>query len=132
MTSSIYAVVLAALICWLAFKVIGARRRNKVAYADGGVSELQVARSAHANATEYIPITMLLLFALEWNGGHLLIVHTLGVIFVLARFIHSRSILAESLKGRVLGMKLTFFSIFALCICNIIYFPYARILPNLG
>jgi uncharacterized membrane protein YecN with MAPEG domain len=132
MTASIYAVILALLICQLALKVIAARRHNKVVYADGGVSELQVVRSAHANATEYIPIALLLLFALEFNGGHLLLVHILGITFVAARIIHSRGILAENLKGRIRGMKLTFFSIIALCISNVLYFPFDRILHNLG
>lgn len=132
MTFSIYAIILALLICQLALKVIGARRRNKVAYADGGVSELQIARSAHANATEYIPITLILLFTLEFNGGHLLLVHAAGIIFVVGRIIHSRSILAENLKGRVLAMKMTFFSIISLCLLNLIYFPLGRIFSNLG
>lgn len=128
MTSSVYAVILALLICWLALKVIGARRRNKVPYADGGVTELQVARSAHSNATEYIPIALLLLFALEFNGGHLVIVHLLGIAFVAGRIVHCRSILAEDLKGRVLGMKTTLYTIIALSILNLIYFPFGKLL----
>lgn len=128
MTSSIYAVILALLICWLARKVIGVRRRNKVPYADGGVTELQVARSAHSNATEYIPITLLLLLTLEFNGGHLLVVHLLGVAFVVGRIIHCRSILAEDLKGRTLGMKTTIYTIIVLSVANLAYFPFGKLL----
>lgn len=127
MTSSIYAVVLAILMCWLAIKVIAVRRRHKVLYADGDVSELQIARSAHANASEYIPIALLLLFALEYNGAPLLLVHLLGSIFVLGRLIHARGMLAENLKGRILGMQMTLFSLMALAISNIVYFPYASL-----
>jgi uncharacterized membrane protein YecN with MAPEG domain len=131
MTSSIYAAILGLLLCWLTFKVIGARRKNKVLYADGGVSELQIARSAHSNATEYIPITLLLLFALEYNGAYLLLIHIFGISFVVARVIHSRSILAENLKGRILGMQITLLVIIGLSIANIVYAPYAKLLGSL-
>jgi uncharacterized membrane protein YecN with MAPEG domain len=131
MTSAIYAAILGLLICGLTFKVIGARRKNKVLYADGGVSELQIARSAHSNAVEYIPITLLLLFALEYNGANLLLIHMFGIGFVLGRIIHACSILAENLKGRILGMQITLLVLIGLSIANIVYLPYAKLLDNL-
>lgn len=126
MTAVIYAVILSILMCWLAFKVIAVRRRHQVKHADGGVDDLVLARSAHSNAAEYIPITLILLFALEYNGGYLWLVHLIGCTFVIGRFIHARAILSDYLKGRVLGMQLTFLSIAALALTNIIYFPFSR------
>jgi uncharacterized membrane protein YecN with MAPEG domain len=79
------------------------RRKNKVVFADGGVSELTIARSAHANATEYIPITLLLMFGVESNGGYSVLIHVFGIAFVLGRVIHARGILKEDIKKRVLG-----------------------------
>ncbi len=122
MVSSIYASLLALLICWLALKVIGARRKNKIAYADGGVEELQIARSAHSNATEYIPIGLLLLFALEYNSAPDFLVHLLGIAFVVGRYIHCKALLSKNLKNRTLGMQITLLSIIALALLNIIYF----------
>ncbi|MDW1918451.1 MAPEG family protein, partial [Vibrio sp. Vb0349] len=61
MITALYASILALLLVWLAFQVIKQRRLNKVAYADGGVEALQIARSAQSNASEYIPITLILM-----------------------------------------------------------------------
>ncbi len=128
MTVSIYAVIFGLLICWLALKVIALRRKHKIAYADGGVTDLQMARAAHSNAIEYIPIGLILLFALEYNGAPLWLVHIMGVSFVIGRFLHCRAMLADNLKLRVLGMQLTLFSIIILSIINMIYLPYSKLL----
>lgn len=119
--SALYAAMLALLIVYLAIVVIRSRRKNKVAFTDGGIDELTIARSAHANATEYIPITLLLMFALELNGGYSVLLHAFGCIFVIGRLIHARGILTENLKKRVLGIQLTFVTIVGLSLINIAY-----------
>ncbi len=126
MTSVIYVVLLALLMCWLALNVVNARRKNKVPYADGGVTELQIARSAHSNAAEYIPITMLLLLILEYNGAPLWLVHCVGVAFVVGRLMHCRAILVENLSLRVIAMQITIFSIITLSVLNVIYLPFSK------
>ncbi len=128
MTSVIYATILSMLMCWLAFNVIKFRRKNKVRYADGDVEELKIARSAHSNAAEYIPISLILLFALEYNGAQLILVHLLGIALVAGRIIHCRGILNENLDARVTGMKVTFGVIFSLAVANLIYLPYGKFL----
>lgn len=128
MTTAIYASILSILMCWLSMNVIKVRRKNKVKYADGGVSELQIARSAQSNAVDYIPITLILLFALEYNGGNIWLLHIVGITFVIARVIHCRSILADKLRGRILGMQMTFGVIVTLAILNLVYLPYSKIL----
>jgi len=128
MTSVIYVVLLALLMCWLALNVVKARRKNKIPYADGGVTELQIARSAHSNAAEYIPIAMLLLLILEYNGAPLWMVHIVGVTFVVGRLMHSHSILKENLNLRVKAMQITIFSIMILSVLNIIYLPLSKII----
>ncbi len=128
MTTVFYASILALLICWLSMNVIKLRRSNKVKYADGDCLELQIARSAQSNAVDYIPITLILLFALEFNGGHLILLHLIGITFVIARILHCRSILADQLKGRVLGMKMTFGVIVTLAILNLVYLPYMKLI----
>lgn len=119
--SVIYAVALAILICWLAFKVIAVRRDSGVLNADGGNKSLQIARSAHSNATEYIPIMLILLFGLEFNNGHSVLVHALGVSCIVARYFHAQAVLKENVKQRVIGMVMTFNIIFILCALNIAY-----------
>jgi uncharacterized membrane protein YecN with MAPEG domain len=119
--SSLYAAILALLIVYLAVVVIQVRRKNKIAFADGDVNELTIARSAHSNATEYIPIALLLMFGLEWNQGHEVLLHVFGVVFVLGRLIHACGILTERFKFRVLGMQLTFVTLIGLSFFNVTY-----------
>lgn len=128
MITAIYAAILALLLCKLAFNVIKMRRKNKVRYADGGVEELQIARTAHSNAVDYIPISLILLFILEYNDAHMLLVHLAGLSLVIGRVIHCRAILSENQKGRVLGMQITLLTILALVALNFVYAPYEKIL----
>ncbi|BBM66593.1 membrane protein [Vibrio alfacsensis] len=127
MITALYACVLALLLIWLAFQVIKQRRINKVAYADGGVEPLQIARSAQSNAAEYIPITLILMCLLEYNGASVWWVHMTGLLFVVGRVLHARAILSNQLKGRVTGMKLTFASMLTLVILNLFYLPYGNL-----
>jgi len=121
MVTAIYASVLSIIMCWLSLNVIKARRRNKVAYADGGIEELIVARSAQSNAVDYIPITLILLFLIEYNGANIWLIHIAGICFVIGRIIHCISILSENL-----GMQITVLTIVSLALLNILYLPYAK------
>ncbi|WP_272165707.1 MAPEG family protein [Vibrio diabolicus] len=127
MITALYASILAILIIWLAVQVIKQRRLNQIAYADGGVEALQIARSAQSNATEYIPITLILMALLEFNSAYPTWIHLTGIIFVIGRIIHARGILEEDLKRRVRGMQVTFLVILSLVVLNMIYLPYDKL-----
>ncbi|OLQ94680.1 hypothetical protein BIY21_08150 [Vibrio ponticus] len=127
MITALYASLLTLLMMWLAVQVIKQRRTNRVAHADGGIEGLQIARSAQGNAVDYIPITVILLALVEYNGANSLIIHGLGVLFLVGRIIHARAILAKDLKGRVMGMKLTFAVMFTLVVFNLIYLPFDKL-----
>lgn len=127
MITALYAALLALLMMWLAVQVIKQRRKNKVAYADGGIEGLQIARSAQGNAVDSIPITVILLALLEMNGANVLLIHGLGILFLVARIVHARAILAQDLKGRIMGMKLTFATMFTLVILNVVYLPFDKL-----
>ncbi|EGU44336.1 glutathione S-transferase-related protein [Vibrio ichthyoenteri ATCC 700023] len=127
MITALYAALLALLMMWLAVQVIKQRRKNRVAYADGGIEGLQIARSAQGNAVDSIPITVILLALLEFNGANVLLIHGLGILFLVGRIVHARAILAQDLKGRVMGMKLTFATMFALVVLNLIYLPFDKL-----
>ena len=124
MITALYAALSALIICWLSLNVIKARRKNKVKYGDGGVLQLQIARSAQSNAVEYIPISLLLLFFLEYSGINVWFIHFMGVALVAGRLIHGFSILSENIPGRVLGMRITFLTIIALSLLNLANFIY--------
>ncbi|EPE2683124.1 MAPEG family protein [Vibrio alginolyticus] len=127
MITALYANILAILIIWLAVQVINQRRLNQIAYADGGVEALQIARSAQSNATEYIPITLILMALLEFNSAYPTWIHLTGIIFVIGRVIHAKGILKKDLKKRIRGMQVTFLVILSLVVLNMIYLPYDKL-----
>ena len=128
MISTIYASLSAFLIVWLSLNVIKVRRKFKIKYGDGGNEDLQIARSAQFNATEYIPISLLLLFSLEYNEANNWVINIFGIALIVGRIIHARAFLSENMKGRVFGMQVTLFTILGLAIANFIYLPYAKLL----
>ncbi|MDA0117559.1 MAPEG family protein [Vibrio sp. T11.5] len=127
MITALYASVLAMLMIWLSIEVIKQRRSAKVAYADGGVNALQVARSAQGNAMDYIPITLFLMAMFEYNGASPWMIHIAGAVFVIGRLLHAKAVLAEKLKGRITGMKLTFLTMVALIVLNLVYLPFGKL-----
>lgn len=129
MNTTIYLALAAFLIIFLSLRVIRLRRSNKVAYGDGGNDELKVAIRTHANAIEYLPISLLLLMAFEINMGTIWVIHVLGIVLIVGRLVHAWGMSAQHRKGRVLGMQLTFLMMTATAILAIlsmfdIHVPY--------
>lgn len=130
MISVIYASCLALLLCWLSLRVISLRRKHRIRYGDGGNEMLVIARSAQANAAQYIPLTLILLFALEANDAPVLLVHAAGIALICGRLLHARGLLGERLNLRILGMQITLGTIIGLALMNLGYAPYARLLGD--
>ncbi|CAK1822069.1 MAPEG family protein [Vibrio crassostreae] len=126
MVTALYAALLTLVMLCLSIEVIKQRRKNQVAHADGGIESLQVARSAKSNAMDYIPITVILMALLEFNGANVWLLHVIGIAFVIGRIVHGKSILARSLKGRKQGMYLTFASMVSLVVLNLAYLPFDK------
>lgn len=125
MISSLYAALLALLIVWLSLRVITMRRAQKVRLGDGGEPELQVAIRAHGNATEYIPVSLILLVLLELSGAYPALVHTGGIAVLAGRLLHARGLLTENLRYRILGMQVTIFTLIGLALANLGYAAYS-------
>lgn len=128
MISALYAALVSLWIYTLTFKVIKARRKNKVAYGDNDVDELVRTRSAHANAVENSMVILVLLFALEFNGGYVWLIHLFGIALLIGRLLHGKAMLAYDLKKRVLGMQFTIFTGIGLIIANLIFLPFEQLL----
>lgn len=124
MISSIYAALLALLIVWLALQVIKVRRAKRVRLGDGGEPELLAAIRAHGNATEYIPVSLILLILLELNGAQMALVHSGGIALLAGRLLHAKGMLSDNLRYRVLGMQITIFTLIGLAIANLVYAAY--------
>ncbi len=85
MVSALYAVLSALLLMKFSFDVVRLRMQYRVAYGDGGFSELQSAIRIHGNAVEYIPIAIVLMLFMEMNGAETWMVHICGIV-LLQRF----------------------------------------------
>lgn len=125
MITSIYASLAALLIVRLALSVIKLRRKNRVSVGDGGVEALQLAIRAHANAVEYIPVTLMLLLTLELNGAPKILIHILGVTLIVGRILHAMGLPAKDFKKRVLGMQITIYLLIGLAVLNIFFLAFA-------
>lgn len=125
MISSFYASLLALLIVWLSVRVIKLRRAKKIRLGDGGDPELQVAIRAQGNATEYIPLSLVLLALSEISGAPMALVHAGGIAVLTGRLLHARGLIAGNLRYRVLGMKFTVFALLGLAAVNFGYAVYS-------
>jgi uncharacterized membrane protein YecN with MAPEG domain len=105
---------------WLALQTIKVRRANKVKLGDGGNFELQSAIRAHGNFAEYMPITLILLFLLEYNSVPALVIHVIGIAFLFGRWTHAQGLLKDDLRKRVMGMGYTLYILIGLAIANIL------------
>ena len=126
MITALYTSVCAFIFVRLSLNVIRLRRREKIGFGDGGIKALQVAIAAHSNAAQYIPIALLLLFCLEYNGASGWLVHPLGLALVAGRIIHARG-MATGISGRVLGMQITITTIIILASANILLVLYKQL-----
>ena len=127
MVTALYASLAALWIYYLALKVIKVRRKERIAYGDQKIDALIKARSAHGNAVENSLIILLLLFALEFNGAPIILIHIVGVLFLIGRVFHAQAMLEFNLKKRTFSMVLTLLVALFLVVANLIYLPYEKL-----
>lgn len=121
MITSLYASLSAALVVWLSLRVVKLRRAKRIRLGDGGDPDLRNAIRAHGNATEYIPLLLVLLALLELNGAHWALIHTAGLALLSGRLLHARGLLQANLRNRILGMQLTVYALIGLAATNFGY-----------
>jgi uncharacterized membrane protein YecN with MAPEG domain len=105
---------------WLALQTIKVRRANRVKLGDGGNFALQSAIRAQGNFAEYMPIVLILLFLLEYNGMYSLVIHAVGMAFLAGRWIHAQGLLKDNLRYRMRGMDFTLAILIGLAVANIL------------
>lgn len=104
----------------MALQAIKARLANRIKLGDGGNFVLQSAIRAHGNFAEYMPIVLILLFLLEYNGMYYLVIHAVGVAFLIERWIHAQGLLTDNLRYRMHGMGFTLAILIGLAVANIL------------
>ena len=109
----LYAGLLGLLLLVLSYNVSRRRVGSKVSLGDGGVPALQRAIRAQANLTEYAPLALILLAAVEAQGFSTAVIHALGVMLVVARGLHGYGLSrnAGASAPRAIGAMLTWLMI---------------------
>ncbi|MBB3225622.1 hypothetical protein FHW69_000212 [Luteibacter sp. Sphag1AF] len=116
--TGLYAALLTLWTLILAIRVIVQRNRAKVGMGDGGHAEIARGIRAHGNATEYIPLALILLLILEINQTTPWLLHLFGIALVLGRVVHAVGLSRSSgySPGRASGIVLTLVTMVAMAL----------------
>ena len=87
--TALYAGLLALLLVLLALRVVRLRWKFRVGLGDGGEKAMIRAIRIHGNATEHVPIALLLLLVAELNHAGPTFLHACGAVLVAARVLHA-------------------------------------------
>lgn len=119
-----YAGLCALLVLVLAMRVMWLRGREGVGLGDGGHAGLERAIRMHANATEYVPLALLLLALLAFEGTRPAWLHAFGIVLVVARLLHAFGLSRASGTsfGRASGAGLTVLVMLAMAVLLILRF----------
>ncbi|MBC8259072.1 MAG: MAPEG family protein [SAR324 cluster bacterium] len=128
MITPLYIALSAILVVVLSIKVMRTRGRTKIYIGDGGNEELSIAIGAHSNATQYLPIALLLLFSLEYNQVNLIIVNVFGIFLLIGRLFHVYGLYTRKMRFRSIGMKMTIGPIVFLSLMNLVFLPWNKML----
>lgn len=127
--TGLYVSLFALFYMFLGLRVVRFRRLYRQDIEAGDNPLLARAIRTHANANEYAPITFLLLLICELSGASPLLLHSIGVIFLVARFLHYVGFgLKKGISfGRFWGTVATYSIILTLAVYNIILWIYSYI-----
>lgn len=121
--TAIYAALLALWLLLLAWRIVLLRRKHQVGIGAGGVSQLSVAIRCHANATEYVPMALLLLLLAELQQAPEALLHVAGVVLLVGRIFHAQGLTKTQggvSFGRVVGTSATWLVMLVLAIVNLL------------
>jgi hypothetical protein len=121
--TAFFSSILALIFYKLSINVIRLRRKYKVSLGSSKKhKDLDQAIRAHGHLSEFLPIGLILLACLEVNHLPKIVVFMCGLFFLIGRYLHASSFLKEEIdsSNRVLGMKITHWSIILMAILNII------------
>ena len=121
--TAFFSSILALIFYKLSINVIRLRRKYKVSLGSPKKhKDLEQAIRAHGNLSEFLPIGLILLACLEINHLPKIVVFMCGLFFLIGRYLHATSFLKEEINSsnRVLGMKITHWSIILMATLNII------------
>lgn len=107
----------------LSVLVVRARVQTGVEIGDGGKEELIKASRAHGNNVEYVPISLLVLMAVEIAVAPVWLVHALGAGLTIARIAHGIGMHSSTGRspGRAVGASLSWLVLLVGSLVSIYY-----------
>lgn len=119
--TTVYAAVLALLIVALAMRVALLRRGNRIGLGVGNNKTLAMAKAAHENSVDNIPLALILLGLLELQGGPAWLLHGLGLALLASRLFHAYGMSRNPghSAGRFYGIIATWTCIVGLAVGNL-------------
>ena len=103
--TAFYAGLLALLMLLLAIRVIRLRWKLRVGLGDGGDKAMSRAIRVHGNATEHVPIALILMLAAELGRASPMLLHGCGIVLIVSRVLHAMGLgrSAGASSGRMAG-----------------------------
>jgi uncharacterized membrane protein YecN with MAPEG domain len=122
----IYTALNALIMLVLSILVVRARVATRTEIGDGGKPEMAAPLRAHANNSEYVPMALLLLWALASPlGGTIWMIHGVGAPLTLGRLLHAIGLSGSTGPSslRLVGMVLTWIA-YIVGIASIFYLVF--------
>jgi uncharacterized membrane protein YecN with MAPEG domain len=110
LVTPLYAALFGFIFFALSVRTIRLRGKLRIGIGDADNPEMLRAMRVHANFSEYVPLSLLLIFMLESLGARVALVHSLCVILLLGRLVHAYGVSRpkENFRFRMAGMASTF------------------------
>lgn len=120
--SSIYILLHTCLMIGQAYWVVIQRRRENIGLGHADKPALAMAMASHANATENIPLALLILVVTELNGGNQWILHIAGSLLFTGRVIHALGTARNPARsfGRYWGTLITWLMMLTLSCYSVV------------
>jgi len=107
--TALFAGILGLWMVFLTWQVVTVRRAQGIVLGDNGLAVAERVIRGHGNATETIPIFLIMLGLGEGLGAPVWVVGVLGLVFTIGRILHGLHFVLhrEDLTFRMIGMLLT-------------------------
>ncbi|MEM8615784.1 MAG: MAPEG family protein [Pseudomonadota bacterium] len=109
--AALYIALNVLLLLALAIGVVVRRRAAKVSLGDGGDEALATAIRVHGNASENIPVGLIILVVIALLPGPVWTIHAIGGGLTVGRLLHAIGLSRGPILLRQLGMALTWTSL---------------------
>lgn len=106
---------------WLAMRCGRLRASEKIMHGDGGSAPLMRRMRAHSNFTEYTPIALILIAAIELTGKGGSWLAIVGAVYMAGRVLHALGMDSPDVsKLRMIGISSTFLVLIGLSVVAVL------------